>query len=76
MCNLVDVQTMHRIYTMIDIQINVQTMHGIYTMIDIQMLITKYMLIIVYHYICCACAMLQHILHNYILPQVHLQYAL
>ena len=45
-CNLVDVQTMCRIYITI----------------DIHMLIIMYTLLIVYHYICCACAMLWRIL--------------
>ena len=49
MCNLVDMQIMH----------------GIYIMIDVQMLIVMYMLFIVCYDIRCACAMLWHILHNY-----------
>ena len=46
--------------------VDVQMMHGIYIMIDVQMLIIMYTLFIVCHYICCACATLQSILHSHL----------
>ena len=42
--------------------VNMQMMHRIYIMIDIQMLIITYTLLIICHYICCTCASLWCIL--------------
>ena len=44
--------------------VNLQMMHRMYIMIDVQTLIVMYMLIIIYHFICCTRATLQCILHK------------